>query len=348
MSHIGRSTKSRARIIAGHIYRNHVHRLRFLLGNVESAKGATHYGVPLERSLQYIDEVFWDYLTYSGLSLDDLHGRRVLEIGPGDNLGVALKFLSAGCSQVVCVDKFFARRNDEKQLRIYRALRESLTDAEQQRFDASVSLERSFQPNPERLRYVCGVSIETANRLLPAESFDFIVSRAVLMELRDSDAGFASMNDLLKPGGWMIHKVAPLQDYRMFQEFGYSPLEFLTVPQWLYQRMVSDCGGPNRKSVGYYRHKLAELNYRSTIHIVNLVGSKLKFAPGMTSPLPEVPEYHNARALVQEIRPRLQAEFQALQDDDLVVEDIFLAAQKPGASETSVWEAPQIGRSVRS
>jgi len=339
--------KSKFRIIASHVCHNYAHKLRFLAGRIESEKGATHRELSLERSLGYIEEVFADYLAYSGLSLEDLAGRRVLEIGPGDNLGVALRLLAAGCSQVVCLDKFFAQRDELKQLAIYRALRDSLTPRERERFDQAVSLEHGFHPNPERLEYRCGISIESAGERFAAGSFDLIVSRAVLMELPDSDAGFAAMDRLLGPGGWMIHKVAPLQDYKMFQAYGYSPLEFLTIPGWLYRPMVSDCGGPNRRPVTYYRRKMAELAYLSTIHIVNLIGARLKLPPGTTNPPPELPEYRNALRFITEIRPRLRPEFQALDAQDLAVEDVFLVARKPGGPEMSARQLPQTDHSMR-
>ena len=330
-------TKSRLRIIGGHLYHNLAHKIRFRMGYVSSLKGATHQGKSLERSLDYIDEVFTDYLQYAGVGPDALAGRRVLEIGPGDNLGVALKFLAAGCSQVVCLDKFFARRNEAQQLLIYRAMRERLSGIERKRFAESVNLEEGFIPNPERLQYLYGAGIEGARDLLSPESFDYIISRAVLMEISDSDAAFASMDWLLKPGGYLIHKIAPLRDYEMFRSHGYNPLEFLTIPEWLYRQMVSDCGGPNRRLVTYYRHKMVELGYAATIHIVNLVGSHLKLPPGGVTLTPEMAGYDRAAALVRDIRPRLEPVFGHLEDTDLMVEDTFLVARKPDASPTTTW-----------
>ena len=49
-----------------------------------------------ENSLDYINRTFYDYLTYSGISVHSLQDKNVLEVGPGGNLGVALKFLAAG------------------------------------------------------------------------------------------------------------------------------------------------------------------------------------------------------------------------------------------------------------
>src|SRR5262245_27044294 len=135
MSRLTISKKSRNRIILWHIRQNLTHSIRLLRGNARSFEGSTHFDLPLEGSLAYIDEAHSDYLTYARLSPADLAGARVLEVGPGDNLGVALRFLADGCSQVVCLDKFFAERVPQKQLGIYRALRERLSALECRRFD---------------------------------------------------------------------------------------------------------------------------------------------------------------------------------------------------------------------
>ncbi len=339
-------TRSRFRIIGWNVFYNFSHKIRTWAGCITTSKGASHAGLSLEDSLAYIDEVYTDYLLYSGLRSEDLSGRRVLEVGPGDNFGVALRFLADGCSQVVCLDKFFARRDEAQHLRIYRAMRDSLTDPWRQRFDQAVDLTTSFAPDPEKLRYISGLPLEQAAEQLPAQSFDWIVSRAVLMEIPDSDAAFRSMDRLLKPGGCMIHKIAPIHDYRMFRAYGYGPLEFLTVPAWVYQRMVSDCGGPNRKPVNYYRHKMAELGYEATVHIVNLVGSRLKFPPDVIAPPVGSLEYQAAQEQIRSIRPRLAPEFHAIPDEDLMVEDLFLVGRKPLASRGWQHEAAMAAAAV--
>ncbi|MGI8731735.1 MAG: hypothetical protein ACR2LM_00335 [Pyrinomonadaceae bacterium] len=46
---------------------------------------------------------------------------KVFELGFGDNVGVALKFIAAGATKVVCLDKFYSKRNLEQQRKIYLA-----------------------------------------------------------------------------------------------------------------------------------------------------------------------------------------------------------------------------------
>ena len=64
----------------------------------------------------------------------------------------------------------------------------------------------------------------------------------------------AAYLDHLRPGGYLLHKI-DLRDYGMFTKYGYHPLEFLTVPDFVYRQMVESAGQPNRYLVDYYRRK---------------------------------------------------------------------------------------------
>jgi len=132
--------KSKIMIIVYHIYDNWRTKRRFLLGNKESCSGSTHAGMPLPESLTYINQVFNDYFKYSGISTTMIQNKRVLEIGPGDNFGVALKLLVAGAQQVVCLDKFYSKRDTEQHYKIYHAIRAYLNDNEKHIYDSRVPL----------------------------------------------------------------------------------------------------------------------------------------------------------------------------------------------------------------
>ena len=105
--------KSKNLIIAAKIYDNWRMKRRFQSGNTESIHGSTH-GLLIKdiaESLSYINIQFDDYLTYSGLTVEKLKGMRVFELGFGDNVGVALKFLAVGAEQAVCLDKYYSKRD---------------------------------------------------------------------------------------------------------------------------------------------------------------------------------------------------------------------------------------------
>src|SRR5437867_2359472 len=99
--------RSKTFLILYMIYDNWRRKRQFKSGNIVGSSGAIETEV--SDSLDYINRTFDDYLKYSGLSTRSFQDKRVLEVGPGDNLGVALKFLAAGAGQVVCIDKFFSK-----------------------------------------------------------------------------------------------------------------------------------------------------------------------------------------------------------------------------------------------
>src|SRR5260370_10186573 len=93
--------------------------LRKRLGRIHSESGSTHRALAIEQSVAYVEEVVSDYRTYG--TLDHLYGAAV-EVGPGDNAGVALLLQAGGSTTVELVDRFRSRRSPDQQRRIYQAL----------------------------------------------------------------------------------------------------------------------------------------------------------------------------------------------------------------------------------
>src|SRR5215213_2791622 len=156
------AAQSKTLIILYRVFDNWRRRRAFQSGQTASAYGSTHEFWPLEKSLSYIDLVYREYLEYAQLTPAAVQGKRILEVGPGDNFGVALKFLAAGAEKVVCLDKFYSERNEEQQQRIYRELRNQLSPDEARVFDDSINLEQGIELNPARLEYIYGHGIEEA------------------------------------------------------------------------------------------------------------------------------------------------------------------------------------------
>jgi SAM-dependent methyltransferase len=321
------ATRSKTLIIGHRIVDNWRRRRAFKAGNTVSAYGSTHEFWSLDRSMSYVDRVYSEYLEYSALSPEAFRGRRILEVGPGDNFGVALKFLTAGASQVVCLDKFYSERHMDQQTRIYQELRKQLNAHEAKVFDQSIKLDNGIDLNPERLHYIYGHGIEEANRILEPASFDFILSRAVIHNVYDIERGFDAMDSLLAPGGYMIHKI-DLSDENMFSSRGMHPLTFLTIPERIYYLMASDSGKPNRKLMGDYREQMLKRGYDTRIWISAvlaegpLVPHKEKIEAGV--------DYGGKTlSLINDIRSKLAAPYKNRSDQELAATGIFLIAQKP-------------------
>jgi len=156
----------------------------------------------------------------------------------------------------------------------------------------------------------------------------------VLMEIANPDRALEVMDKLLRPGGFSLHKVAPLNDYRIFRQHGYHPLEFLTIPDFFYHHMVSGSGKPNRRLRNYYQSRFKCPQYETTLHTVALLGAS--GTPGSNDRHNGMDDYNRALQLLQEIRPRLPKSYQDLPDEELLIEDIFIVARKiPTASHST-------------
>jgi SAM-dependent methyltransferase len=305
---------------------NYRARRRFTSGMIESDIGSAprHQDVP-ER-ICYIRGVFGDYLRYGGLSPQALAGKSVLELGPGDNFGVALLFIANGASRAVCLDKFYSRRDETREGRIYAQIREELEPVQRERYDAAVDLRNAVHLTPDRIGCLYGFGVGDVAQRLGDASFDFIVSRAVLEEVYDIDEAIASMDRLLRPGGMLIHKI-DLSDYAQFSGRGFSPLEFLTIPEIVYKHMSRDTGLPNRRRASYYRDKFGELGYDSSLRITSVLNRPI--TPHLTALRPEVDYGPEDLVAVEAIRPRLCPPYRRSTDEDLLTTGIFLTARKP-------------------
>src|SRR5215213_7106697 len=148
------AAQSKTLIIVHRIFDNWRRRRAFKAGNTVSAYGSTHEFWSLDKSVSYIEKVYREYLEYSGLTAEAFRGSRLLEVGPGDNFGVALKFLAAGAEKVVCLDKFYSERNVDQQTRIYQELRKQLKAVEVRVFDECITLDIGIYVNWERMPYI--------------------------------------------------------------------------------------------------------------------------------------------------------------------------------------------------
>jgi SAM-dependent methyltransferase len=325
-----------ARIIAA----NWGLRLRYALGYGGGLTGLTHQSWTARESVQYIDRVVSDYLVYGGLDAQVLRNSKILELGPGDNLGVALRFLTLGARQVVCLDKFQypPPEGSERQRNIYLELRASLAEEQRARYDQAVDLSHGVVFNPERLRCVYGSGAEDCDRALAGERYDLIISRAVLHEIFAIDRAFAALDRLLAADGRMVHKI-DLRDYGMFTELDMHPREFLTVSDRVYTQMVKGRAQPNRRMMNYYRDKMRDLGYDGTLYICCLVERHNHPGAPEREILPHKPsltygvDYTDADvAMAAEIRPRLRATFQHLTDEELLTGGLMLVGVKRTAS----------------
>jgi SAM-dependent methyltransferase len=318
---------SKAIIIAFNIYNNYRVKRRFKVGNAESDHGVAHIAMSLEESLRYIDRSYEIFLRWSGFSPETFTGKRIMEVGTGDNLGLALRFIAAGAASVVSLDKFYSRRDPEQQRNIYLAMRNRIKGEERKRFDEAVDLTHGIEFNTSKLRYIYGTGVEEADKLLGEASFDFIISKGALQDVYDIDSAFAGMDRLLVPGGLMLHTM-DLSDQGMFSKNGFHPLTFLTIPDSVYRMMSVYSGKANRRLTDYYQQKMDELGYDSNFLVTRIVGEPKELLPHKEK-IERGVDYDDAKlSLVQSIRPKLLPRYARMTDEELLVSGIYLIAKK--------------------
>lgn len=325
-----RAKQSKSALILYAAYQNWMMKRRFRSGDASSSLGSTHSRKNLSQSLNYIETQFNDYLFHLGITPGELKGKRVLEVGFGDNIGVGLRFIAMGAAFVACIDKFYAGRNRDKEREIYSALRDTLDDESKARFDDAIELTDTLPLNPERIKCVYGVDVANAEQLAQEQPFDLIVSRAVLQQIYDPDETIEGMDRLLAPGGFMLHKI-DLSDQGMFRDRGMHPLTFLTIPEWQYRLMAEGSGRSNRKLLNYYKQKLESLGYEVKVLVTDIIGGSGKgdLAPVELDAL-DSNHLDEAIALLRGIRQQLTPEFRNLPDRELIIDGIFVVARKHG------------------
>jgi hypothetical protein len=122
--------------------------------------------------------------------------RQSAGVGPGHNIGVALRFVAEGASLVVCLDKFVPFQDTLFHRMLYAAPRRARRRW-RLRFDEAIRSSRRHGWR-FRLRYVFGRSIDAATDLSAAD-IRHHVSNAVIEEAHDADAAFRAMDGFWRP-----------------------------------------------------------------------------------------------------------------------------------------------------
>lgn len=219
-----------------------------------------------EDSAKEVADDFWrcfeDYRLQLGL--DDaafrafVHGKRVLEYGPGDVLGAALLFYAYGAASVLCVDRFPLQNVTAKNAQVYSALIDQLQGGERTR--AQQAFVKPGDP-VSGLRPDCIEYRVTPDGLAGhAAAYEVIVSRVVLEHVNSLEATLTDVDRGLAPGGVSVHNV----DLRSHNLDRYTPFDFLTWPEFLYRLMYSHKGFPNRWRPDAYRRILSRTRLQVT------------------------------------------------------------------------------------
>jgi hypothetical protein len=296
------------------------------LGLRNHHSGSTAVGLGLEKSVAYVRRVIEDYVCYgAGGDATVVEGKAILEIGPGDNLGVGLMFLALGAKSVTCLDGFRPHSDPQINPRLYAALYQSMSAEQRDRVRDVVELQTDGTAvlRHGRLNRFYNAPVEMPHEALAANSYDIIVSRAVLEHLADIRLGWKNMVSCLQPNGEMWHKV-DFRCHRLYEDI--HPLYFLTVPETAWRLISRPDPTLNRARLPVYREALSNDFAESKIYYTHILGGpEIQPHPDR---LQSGVHYNRAHLdAVADIRPRLEEPFRGHTDEELMVTGIFLSAR---------------------
>lgn len=185
----------------------------------------------------FMDSIGWE----------QIRGKTVIEIGPGDAIPLAPLFLGAGAAKYVAIDRFLGDVHGEFASTLYEVLASlapsSIREGWQaRRIDPSHGGLIGLLSDPD-LVDLRRVSIESLGHN-ECEPGDFVISFNVLEHTLNVSSALRSMTLLLKPNGRMIHRVdyGPHDCWASYE----NPLTFLTIPEFVWRLMGNQRGYPNR------------------------------------------------------------------------------------------------------
>ena len=190
----------------------------------------------LQRDVEHSVLLSNSYLNKLPEGVQSIKGKRVLEIGPGTNLGPILTLACHG-AEVLVADRFLTPWDPDYHPQFYALLRDKLKN----RWPSInlTPLDRILSQGgypPESISlYPC--SLEELSEV-PDQSVDVVISNAVLEHLYDLKSAFFYLARITKLGGLGIHNV-DFRDHRNFSR----PLEYLLLSNKEFSREFKERQG---------------------------------------------------------------------------------------------------------
>jgi SAM-dependent methyltransferase len=165
-----------------------------------------------------------------------IKGKKVLEIGPGINLGPILTLACHG-AKVMVADRFLSPWDPDYHHKFYTLLRDRLINRwpsiNLTPLDMVLS-QGGYPPDSISLHFR---SLEELSEV-PDQSIDVVISNAVLEHLYDLKSAFSHLGRITKPGGFGLHTV----DFRDHRDFS-RPLEYLLLSNKEFSREFKERHG---------------------------------------------------------------------------------------------------------
>jgi len=187
----------------------------------------------------------------------NLNGKRVLELGPGSDLGVGLYLLSKGAEEYNAVDinNLVQTVPDAfyEELFLYLAENNSNVDTHFLRKE----LDRTKTGSNEKLNYVCRSDFSISSAL-DDRKVDLVFSQAAFEHFDDIDKTIESLSHVVTKGSIVIILIDLKTHSRWIRDK--DPLNIYRYQEWLYN-LFNFSGIPNRVRPYQYKHTFEKYGF---------------------------------------------------------------------------------------
>jgi ubiquinone/menaquinone biosynthesis C-methylase UbiE len=208
------------------------------------------------KAVQYDHEVVerWErVLIEKGFGTQPFAGKRILELGPGADLGVGLILVAKGAESYTAYDKNPLADRAPKEL--HNAVITSIIDAgARKRAEEALLAYVTKQPTTLTFKQDHSFSFNW----LPAESVDLVVSNAAFEHFDHVPEILTQVARVLAPGGALVAQVDLQTHTRVLRDR--DPLNIYRYPRLLY-RLAKFSGIPNRVRPSVYEKTLSDLGF---------------------------------------------------------------------------------------
>lgn len=207
------------------------------------------------------------YLNLLVDGVESIQGKKVLEIGPGINLGLTLTLACHG-AEVMVADRFLAPWDPDYHPQFYALLKDRLISQWPSLNLAPLDKVLSLGGYPPESISLYPCSLEEIKEV-PDQSIDVVISNAVLEHLNSLKSAFFNLSRITKSGGMGIHTV----DFRDHRDFD-RPLEYLLLSDKEFSRGFKECHGEfgNRYRPQEMRDLLEQVGFEiKNLHPISFV-----------------------------------------------------------------------------
>lgn len=194
---------------------------------------------------------------------DFLKDKILLEIGPGQDLGIVLALAGFGLKNIVIIDPFFIDWNPDFHPEFYNQLLLRLKNIYPAADFQLIQNILEKQSHLDEQLQIYQVSLENAS-CVPNELIDISISNATFEHFVLAEQAVKELSRITKPGGLGFHQI-DMRDHEHFDR----PLEFLTCPNPIYRYItkISNALRGNRLRYTEYNQLFEQYGFKVTFKV---------------------------------------------------------------------------------